>query len=270
MAKQAMLFSRRMVASAHPDTPGLIANSAPASGSRASSSAVSPSREVVMKSVERSLPPNAQQVGFLTGTSITRSRRPSVSVALDPISFPHRIPDKSLAVDARAIRNAGRRRLRDGSAAAEAFPSLYRIRRPRLLRVALSANHIVRPSGEKQVPLAQPTSPKSRVTVRSASSRQTDEIRAKRLFVHATRDEAALPIGAAVIEPCRRQVRLERRDRRRARLSPGRAGQIRRRSRQRCLFHGRPSLSARQQTRPFTGWDRACSACGSHVHTVRP
>ena len=71
---------------------------------------------------------------------------------------------------------------------------------------------MVRPSGLKQVELAQRTEPKSRVSFRSASSRQTEEIGREILLVHAAGDEAALPVGAAVVQPRLRQVRLERRD----------------------------------------------------------
>ena len=60
-----------------------------------------------------------------------------------------------------------------------ARPSSGRSRRRRSRASGESAKYMVRPSGQKQVELAQRTPPKSRVSFRSGSSRQTDEIGAR-------------------------------------------------------------------------------------------
>ena len=164
-----------------------------------------------MNSVDRSSPPNAQQVGFLTGTSITWSRRPSS--AYRSTRYPsHTAFQTNPSLSTQEPSGTPGGGVRATVRRPRGVPEPVSYSKASIAPVALSANHMVRPSGEKHVPLAQPTSPKSRVTVRSGSSRQTDEIRAS----------ASSSMPPAMKRPCRSvrpsfsrgrtQVRFERGD----------------------------------------------------------
>lgn len=131
------------------------ANLCPAWGSAARSSSLLISRDEVMKSVSRSAPPKAQQVGFQVGTSITRSIVPS---------------------------GATRTTLRPSHAAFPTPPSASHqacqwpghSRRPLSCARACRQKNMVRPSAENQVELAQATPSISEVMIPSASIRMTE------------------------------------------------------------------------------------------------
>jgi hypothetical protein len=91
-------------------------------------------------------------------------------IADDAMAFPDRVPDKAVRVDAGAVRHARTGGFGDRSPAASRARGGV-VPNASIWPRSLSANPIVRPSGEKQVPFAQTTPSNRRVAERSGSSR---------------------------------------------------------------------------------------------------